>query len=392
MKRFFKLFFTIIFSSIFIFISLSFIYPKSPFFNIFFWDRVINFPRSKPYTSLNWSGYHPREIVKGKKQELKYSKKDEIKISSETIKKISDYVEERNSTALLILQKNQIVYEKYFGIGGENIKSDSASMAKTVLALLIGIAIDEKKILSEDELASKYIIEWQNDERKNITIKNLLQMTSGLYNYDSTSSPFSDLAKMHGGFYLEDTILNVKQENKEGIKNNYNNVNSQILELVLERATKKRYADYLAEKIWIPLGANDANLWLDHENGMPRAYCCLFATPKDWAKIGLLLLNDGFYNGKQIIPIDWLKKMTTPSPLLDNYGYQIWLAHSKAFSKNRLTEDFSDENMIFLDGRGRQRVYIIKSKDLVVVRIGESPKDWDESFIPNNLIKDLEKK
>lgn len=387
-RAFIYSFFTILILILF----LAFNGSKNPLLNLGFYERVVTYPRSKPYTSTSWSGYNPREIIKGNKIDLPISKKEEIKISEQVFSKLDEYVGSRESTGFIVVHNDKIVHEKYFGTGGENETTDSASMAKTVLALMIAKAIEEKYILSENDLASKYITEWKDDKRNKITIKNLLQMSSGLYCKDSTTSPFSDLAKMHGGFYLPEVVLNIESEMPPETINNYNNANSQILEIILERATKKRYAQYLSEKLWQKLGSNNASLWLDHENGTPRAYCCLFANARDWAKIGLLFLHDGFFNGEQIISKEWLKKMIVPSKLKGNYGYQIWLAKSKYFTKKKISEDFLDENMIFLDGRGKQRVFIIKSKNLVAVRVGEDPKDWDESIIPNTIIRDLDKK
>jgi CubicO group peptidase (beta-lactamase class C family) len=128
---------------------------------------------------------------------------------------------------------------------------------------------------------------------------------------------------------------------------------------------------------------------MDHKGGMARTYCCLFSTLRNWGKIGLMLMNNGNFAGKQIVPQYWLKKMLIPSETKPIYGYQIWIANSREMPRERISEPFLVNDMFFLDGKGKQRVYIIPSKKLVIVRVGENTDTWDESYLPNTLIRGL---
>lgn len=353
-----------------------------------FYGRIITFPHTQPIEKSSW--YEPKEKVIGNNIELKYANKTEIKLSEQAREKITEYAQENKSLSLLILENDKIIHEKYFGTWTKDSAGDSESMAKSVLALLIGIAIKEGKIKSEYDQVSDYIEEWKNDDRKKIKIKDLLEMTSGLRNNNSLLNPTSDLAKLHLGFDVSEFALSIPAEKRAGRKFDYNNFNSQVLGILLSRATGKKYSDYLSEKLLKPLGVDDINLWLDHEHGTPRTYCCLFAKTKDWAKFGLLVLHKGFYNGKQIVPKEWIEKMIIPSKNRPAYGYHIWLAKSKSYKKARVAEPFLNENTIFFDGRSKQRVFIIPEKNIVVVRIGETSDSWTEDVIPNIIERDLQ--
>ena len=121
----------------------------------------------------------------------------------------------------------------------------------------------------------------------------------------------------------------------------------------------------------------------------------MFATPRDWAKVGQLFLDRGRVNDQQVISAAWLDKMRQPSNLVSKYGYHIWLQarddHQPGKYNRSASTPFIAEDTFYLDGASNQRVYIIPSQDLVIVRIGEKSKDWDDAVIPNTLVKSLDK-
>ena len=180
-----------------------------------------------------------------------------------------------------------------------------------------------------------------------------------------------------------------QRPNAPGMRWQYNTVNSQILGVLIERVTGKRYADYLSEKIWKPLGAQDAAMWLDRPGGNVRTFCCFFATPRDWARVGLLFQNGGTIGGKRLFPAAWLARMLTASQFEPDYGYQVWLGFSENGRRKRhRSEPLIARDMFWLDGHDIQRVYVIPSYQLVIVRIGEwSGGMWDDALIPNTLVR-----
>lgn len=353
-----------------------------------FLRRLLTYP-DNPITNVDW--YQPGEKVAGNPAELPKAKSNLIDRTS--LAEINAYAQTANSSALLVIHRGKLVWEQYWQGFTPTSTSNSMSMSKTIVALLIGIAIEEGQIKSELEPVANYIPEWRGDRGK-ITLQDLLYMQSGLRNQDSQNNPTSDLVQMYASPDVDAVALKIPAEQAPQEAFDYNNANTQILSEVLERATGERYADYLATRLWQPIQANDASVWLDRSGGNPKTFCCLFATPRDWAKVGQLFLDRGQVNGKQVVPVAWLDKMQQPSDLINKYGYYIWLkarTDSKPGVYDRAaSRPFLAEDTFYLDGASRQRVYIIPAQQLVIVRIGEQPEQWDDAIIPNTLLKSLQ--
>ena len=357
-------------------------------FNWTFLRRALTYPKN-PITNVDW--YQPLETVTGKPGEL--SRASSTSISPDSLKKITAYAEAADSSALLVIHQGNLIWERYWGEFTSTSTSNSMSLSKTIMALLIGIAIAEGDITSELEPVANYIPQWRQDERSKITIQDLLYMQSGLRNQNNTDNLTSDLVRMYVSSHANNVALKIPAVEPPKQAFDYNNANTQILSQVLEQATGERYANYLSTRLWQPLQASNAYLWLDRPQGNPKPFCCLFATPRDWARVGQLFLDRGRVNGKQIVPASWLDKMKQPSPFVSSYGYHIWL---KARTKEKpgvydrsSSQPFLAQDTFYLDGASNQRVYIIPDQDLVIVRVGERPKQWDDSVIPNTLVKSL---
>ncbi len=354
-----------------------------------FLRRVITYP-DDPITNTDW--YQPLETVEGKPSELLKALPNFI--SQDSLKEISAYAQAADSSALLVMHRGNLIWERYWGGFTPTSTSNSMSLSKTIMALLMGIAIAEGHIESELEPVANYIPEWSEDERSKITLQDLLSMQSGLRNQDNTDNLNSDLVKMYAGTDADAVALKIPAVQAPKQAFDYNNANTQILSQVLEKATGERYADYLSTRLWKPLQANDAHLWLDRPQGDPKPFCCLFATPRDWARVGQLFLDRGKVQGKQVVSSAWLDKMIQPSSLASNYGYHIWLKarteEKPGVFERTSSKPFLAQDTFYLDGASLQRVYIIPSHNLVIVRIGEDPKQWDDSVIPNTLVKSLQ--
>ena len=249
------------------------------------------------------------------------------------------------------------------------------------------------------EPASKHLIEWRDDSRNQITIKHLLQQSSGLNYPEFSFHPLSEFNQLMLGEDVTKMTLRQLAYRQPNEIFEYNGVNPQNLGLLLQRAYDKRYADLLSEKIWQKVAQDDASVVLDSDkNQMPRTYCCLNATARDWLRIGIIILNEGRFKGKQIVPESWIKEMKTPSVTNPNYGYLTWLGTEH--QKNRIynpkstatgfhAEPFVDKDIIYLDGFGGQRVYVIPSKELVIVRTGAGQMEWDDSVLPNTISRGI---
>lgn len=301
------------------------------------------------------------------------------------------YAEKMRSVALLVFHRGALRYEKYWPGYGAATRTNPNSMHKGVLALVVGAAIADGYIGSVDAPASRWITEWQGDARRDITVRELLQMSSGL------EVPIFGTWKSARILFGSDLMAGVSGLGvaaPHGTDFQYSNANSQLLVTVVERATGKRYAQYLSERIWQRIGASDAALWMDRVGGQPRGFCCLFATARDWLRVGRLILDRGRAGEDQVLPAAWIDAMTAPSARNPNFGMQVWLGSPPGTQRayNRYTvkafhsRPFAASDIVYLDGFGGQRVYIVPSLELVIVRTGVSSTDWDDAILPNALI------
>jgi CubicO group peptidase (beta-lactamase class C family) len=287
-----------------------------------------------------------------------------------------EFIESLGGKSFLVIKNDSIVLEKYFEDHQENTVSNSFSATKTFVALLIGIAIEEGHINSIDDKVSVYLPEFKENDKKNITIRHLLMMASGLDWEESAKNPLSENAASYYGRNIKRLVMNQRGIRKPGEYFNYQSGNSQLLGYIIEKATKKDLTKYAAEKIWSKIGTeNDAYWTLDSKNGDEKAFCCLYGTTRDFARLGKLILQDGQWNEQQIVP-RWYMNEIKKNPKLatdegvDNYRYGLHL-------------------WTFLDGihpvyycRGILGQYIITipSQHVIIVRTGmERMKNIEKS-------------
>lgn len=281
-----------------------------------------------------------------------------------------DYLARTKTVAFLIIRNDTIQYEKYFNKYEEKSIVASFSMAKSVVSMLIGIAIDEGRIQSVDEPVTNYIPELKANGFNAVTIKHLLQMTSGLNFNESYTNPFGHAATFYYGTNLRKAIDKLKLKDQPGEKFNYTSGTTQILGLVLERALENQtISAYLEEKIWKPLGMEyDATWSLDRKkDGLEKTFCCLNARARDFAKLGRLYLHNGNWNGTQIISEQWVAESTKIDSAQHSspyYQYQWWLT--------------KDAAQFYATGILGQYIFVDPHKNLIIVRLGEktSKVNW----------------
>ena len=321
-----------------------------------------------------------------------------------------NYARQLESYSLLIWHNGELLLERYFNGFAAELRPNTASMHKSVMALLIAAAIDDGFIESVDTPVADYLEQWRGRPEGDITIEQLLHMSSGLKPLSlegGADSPRAKFVAQHNAMHdsrdrettIREILMNMRLEAVPGSRFLYTNTNSQILCMVIEAATQKPYADYLSERLWRSIGADDAYVWNYGATGFPRTYTTLMATALDWLRIGLLIKDRGYMAGNQLISAALVDAMTAPSPANINYGWQIWLGNqyvAERFYNDAKTgpsfaakQPFAVDDMIYLDGIGGQRVYISRNKDLVIVRTGELRMDWDDSHLPNLVLAAL---
>jgi CubicO group peptidase (beta-lactamase class C family) len=309
------------------------------------------------------------------------------------------YGEQTGSHALLIFHDGALQLEHYYPGFDASTLSSTQSMHKSVLAMLVGIAIRDGHIGSVDDEVGVYLPEWAADGRGRITIRQMLQQSSGIDYPTIGWNPLGGFTQLVLGDDIAPIVLSQPLDGEPGALFDYNGVNPQVLGIVIERATGKRYADYLAESFWRYTGADDAEVVLDSvEHGMARVFCCLGATARSWLVMGLLHLTNGKIGERQIVPAEWIAQIETPAPTNPNYGYLTWLGteyteyrryNRKSSTMAYHSEPFAVPDMVYFDGFGGARVYVSKSRGLVIVRTGSIATDWDDAYLPNTIIRGL---
>ncbi|MCY3988015.1 MAG: serine hydrolase [Gammaproteobacteria bacterium] len=323
-------------------------------------------------------------------------------LSPGAIAELVDYAEQVESFSLIIHHGEGIQFESYWRKFGPDDVTETLSMAKSVLGLMFGFALEDGSIGSIDDPVTEYISEWEGTDKERLTIRHVLQMASGLehfrFDYRLLQNPYNKAIRLFIGPDMENAILRFDLMAAPGTEFNYNSANTQLLLLILERATGRAYSDYVSENLWRPLGAKPATLWMDRDGGMPKAYAFFQARPRDWLRIGLAIKNDGVVDGRQVIPAEWLDAMFAPSPNNPKYGLQAWIGSphvtERFYNRNtpfgvKQAEPFPADDVVFFDGGGGQRVYVVQSADLVIVRTGMTSADWDDGVIPNIILRDL---
>ncbi len=359
-----------------------------------YWKRVFSAPMRDVWKT-QW--YDALQDVPGEvRDDIPTGKPDGI--APEALAAAQAYADETESVGLLVWHKGALVYEKYGKGFDASTTTDSASTHKTVLGLLVGAAIADGYIKSVDQPVADFLPEFRNDARSRIKVRDLLQMTSGLKLVTGLNPFKPSMIRMSLTTDVPGIVLNLPPVAEPGSDFQYANANPQLLGIILSRATGKPYQQYLSERLWSRLGAGPAQVQLDHPGGVPRTFCCLITTPRAWLKVGLLLLNRGRVGDDQVVPAEWVDAMTTPSPRNPNYGYLTWLGsppgterkYNDQTVKAFHSAPFLAKDVIYLDGFGGQRVYVVPSKQLVIVRMGRGQFSWDDAKLPNAILAGIE--
>jgi len=320
-----------------------------------------------------------REVKSGKAQLWHIAKNYNGKIiSPEHEKKFG----EMQTVAYVIIKNDSIIHEQYWDGFNEDSYSNSFSMAKTFVSMLVGIAIEEGKIKSIDEVVSDFLPEFKEGDNAKLTIKHLLTMSSGINFDENYVNPIAYPAAAYYGSDLKKLTFGYKVTEEPGKVFKYLSGNTELLGFILEKATGKKLSEYMSEKLWQPLGAKNKAFWsLDHLDGMEKAYCCFNSNARDFARLGQLYLDSGKWNGKQIIASDYVLNSVTAADLIDVngnknniYGYSWWLL-----------PNYKGHSIFYARGILGQYIICIPDKKMVIVRLGkkrekskgtEHPKDF----------------
>ena len=292
--------------------------------------------------------------------------------SDGTIFDTAAFLEDSWTTGLLVIQADEIRLENYYRGNTESTQNISWSMAKSFISALVGIAVSEGYITSIEDPVEVYAPELIGSGYEGVSIKDVLQMSSGASWDEDYSDPESDINRWSKIFALggsfDDFIQTLSNDFEPGSKNHYNSMDTQALGMLLNRATGQSITSYMTEMLWHPMGAMDESYWLLDSEGMEMAFAGLNATARDYAKFGELYRLGGNLNGKQIVPQSWVKDSITPDAphlmpgnheLSDypmGYGYQWWIPEG-------------EEAEFAAIGVYNQFIYVAPQSNMVIVKL-----------------------
>ncbi len=247
---------------------------------------------------------------------------------------IDAYMAGQRSAALLIVHDGKLRLERYGLDFDSSGRWTSFSVAKSVTSTLVGAAIRDGHIKSMDDKVTNYIPQMKGSAYDNVSIRQLLTMTSGVKWNEDYADPNSDVALFNkhkpeeGVDALVSYMRRLPREAPAGTRWHYSTGETNLVGILINQATKKPLASYLSEKIWVPAGMEQQATWLLSKTGQEISGCCIQAAPRDWARLGVFILGGTRVNGQSIVPDGWLAEATSTRTEIDQpgrgYGYQWW--------------------------------------------------------------------
>ena len=279
-------------------------------FDVDYLLRAVKTIYLKGYTTAFLEDYKEfpyREIKKGIAQPWSISKDYNSVPVTATLEKTH---KELQTAAFLIIQNDSLFHESYFDGYTKDSKSNSFSMAKSVITMALGKAIMEGKIKSLNQKVIDFIPELKGEFAKEVTVGDLSSMASGLSWDEKYYNPFSIVTRAYFDDDLDKMILGLNIIEKPGKSFKYLSGATQLLAMCLEKATGVYLSDYVSKHFWQPMGAENEALWqLDHnDDGIEKAYCCIASNARDFARFGKLYKQNGNWNGKQLLDSTFVKK------------------------------------------------------------------------------------
>jgi CubicO group peptidase (beta-lactamase class C family) len=327
-------------------------------------------------------------------------------ISAEARAKAVAYAMANNSKALIVWRDGKIEAEAY-GVGADATTLINArSMAKPLGAIAVGRAIQMGAIKDLDQPAADFVAPWRGTPKAAITVRQLLDMTSGLAEQGPVGDPASIMSRAylsprHDAVLVNDYPLTAVP----GVRYQYSNASADMIAVVIEHATGRRYAEFVSDEVLKPLGAAGGQVWVDRPGGLAHSGCCILLPARTWLSLGLLLMQDGTWSGRRLLPPGYVKAMLTPTASNPRYGLGVWLQgdyiQRRGFGRPDQmlgavfhSEPYVAKDLFLFDGNANQVLYMVPSQRLAILRMGNPPPkspEWDNAYLPNLILRDIAK-
>jgi CubicO group peptidase (beta-lactamase class C family) len=365
-------------------------------------DEAVYLQRLSAVGTQGAMRYDPLEAIPGLAASHPLPAAAQPDLAQDVLDRASAYALANNSKALLIWRDGALQSVVYGPKVDASTLINSKSMAKPLGAIAVGRAIALGDIKSLDQPAADFIAEWRGTPKAAITIRELLSMTSGL----AEQGPVKDPASIWTRSYLyprheEVMVQEYPLTAPPGTRFQYANVSAELIAVVIERATKHRYADFLSDEVLKPLGAAGGEVWVDRPGGLVHSGCCTLLPAQTWLRLGLLLMNDGVWEGRRLLPDGYVAAMKTPSIGNPRYGLGLWIPGDyivrRGFGRPDQmlgavfhSEPYLAKDLFLFDGLDDQVLYMIPSRKLAILRMGDAPPrspEWDNAFLPNLILR-----
>lgn len=284
--------------------------------------------------------------------------------------------------AFVIIKNDSLIHEQYWDGFSDTSHTNSFSMAKTYVSVLLGCAIKDGSIPSIDEPVSTYIPSFKEGDKSKITLRHLVTMTSGIGFDESYINPFAYPAEGYYGHDLLKSSTRPDADSEPGKVFKYLSGNTALLGYCISVATRKPLATYCSEKLWKPMGCEHPAWWsLDHKDGMEKAFCCINSNARDFARLGVLALHHGNWRGQQLVDSVYMDASTVAYNCLDEhgeknktYGYSWWITEYKGL------------RIFYARGILMQYVICVPEKNLVICRLGRVRRPKSPSACPLDVM------
>jgi CubicO group peptidase (beta-lactamase class C family) len=314
------------------------------------------------------------------------------------------YAAANRSTAYIVWHKGKIA-DAWYGPGlTATTPLVSKSLSKPLTAIAVGRAIQLGKIRSLEQPLAEILPELKGTQKGRILVRHLLDMRSGMLDQGFSTDPDHPLNRCylstdHGRCITNDYPMIAEP----GTRYAYANAPSDMVALVMERATGRRYGEFVSSEVLKRIGALGGEIWVGRKGGLAHSGCCAYMPAETYLWFAMLLLDDGKWNGKRLLPAGFVGEMRKGTPQNPNFGLGIWIgepyrqrrgfgAPGSAGPQVLHSEPYPDPDMFLFDGNNNQTVHVSPRNRLIVLRMGPNPPatpEWDNSALPNLLIRGL---
>jgi CubicO group peptidase (beta-lactamase class C family) len=350
------------------------------------------------------AGYDPLIALPGAEEVQPLPRGEANWLDADTRAWLSEFGAGNNTQALMVWHDGDVVFEDYFKDKQAGDLVVSRSLSKPVSVVAVGRAMEEGFIKSLDEPAATYLTEWQGTDMAAITIRHLLQMRSGLAPQGNSMEPddVMNRAYLHP-YHIEVILAEYPLVTEPGSRYDYSNANAELIAPIIERATGRRYDQWVAEAVLKPLGAAGGDMWINRDGGTPHSGCCGLFPAETYLKLAVLYDADGIWNGERLLPEGFVDEVRAPTKYNPHAAMGMYVAGPYVegrgaanpdfpYGKTKHGEVYLDEDLYLFDGNSNQVVYVVPRHDLIVLRVGtRPPKDspWDNTTLPNYLLRVL---